>query len=169
MRTNAMNYSITIKKNWNDAHNNKQLTMPTIAWRTTCIESAHTAHLPQFVDDTHRTLMAQVLSAFTLHPWSSTWHTLLDSPSPLSTSSSFLLSVPVYLFHLELFPELHYTKVMANLRCSAAEESEDTLNAFTSLTGRGGRRRLARWWILAFSGDQTCGTAARRHGPCGAS
>ena len=24
---------------------------------------------------------------------------------------------------------------MANLRCSAAEESEDTLNAFTSLTG----------------------------------
>ena len=27
MRTNAMNYSITIKKNWNDAQNNKQLTM----------------------------------------------------------------------------------------------------------------------------------------------
>ena len=27
MRTNAMNYSITIKKNWNDAHNNKQLTV----------------------------------------------------------------------------------------------------------------------------------------------
>ena len=27
MRTNAMNYSITIKKNWNDAYNNKQLTM----------------------------------------------------------------------------------------------------------------------------------------------
>ena len=27
MRTNAMNYSITIKKNWKDAHNNKQLTM----------------------------------------------------------------------------------------------------------------------------------------------
>ena len=27
LRTNAMNYSITIKKNWNDAHNNKQLTM----------------------------------------------------------------------------------------------------------------------------------------------
>ena len=47
----------------------------------------------------------------------------------------FLLSVPVFLFHLELFPELHYTIVMANLRCSAAEESEDTLNAFISLTG----------------------------------
>ena len=32
-------------------------------------------------------------------------------------------------------PYLHYTIVMANLRCSAAEESEDTLNSFTSLTG----------------------------------
>ena len=48
----------------------------------------------------------------------------------------FLLSVSVFLFHLELFPELQYTKVMANnLRCSAAEESEDTLNVFHSLTG----------------------------------
>ena len=47
----------------------------------------------------------------------------------------FLLSVPVFLFHLELFFELHYTIVMANLRCSAAEESEDTLNSFTSHTG----------------------------------
>ena len=46
----------------------------------------------------------------------------------------FLLSVPVFLFHLELFLELHNTIVMANLRCSAAEESEDTLNSFTSLT-----------------------------------
>ena len=47
----------------------------------------------------------------------------------------FLLSVPVFLFHLELFTELLYTKCMAsNLRCSAAEESEDTLNVFHSLT-----------------------------------
>ena len=45
------------------------------------------------------------------------------------------MSVPVFLFHIELFLELHYTIVMANLRCSVAEESEDTLNAFTSLTG----------------------------------
>ena len=30
----------------------------------------------------------------------------------------FLLSVPVFLFHLELFPELLYTKDMANLRLS---------------------------------------------------
>ena len=78
--------------------------------------------------------MAQVLSAFTLHPWSSTWRTHLDSTSPFSSTSSSL-SVPVFLFHLELFLELHYTKVMANLRCSAAEESEDTLNVFISPTG----------------------------------
>ena len=78
--------------------------------------------------------MAQVLSAFTLpSAWSSTAH------SPCFDFSLFfflfLLSVTVFLFHLELFPELHYTKVMANLRCSAAEESEDTLNSFNSPTG----------------------------------
>ena len=78
--------------------------------------------------------MAQVLSAFTLHPWPSTWRTLFDSFLPFYFHL-FLLSVTVFLFHLELFPELHYTKVMANLRCSAAEESEDTLNSFTSPTG----------------------------------
>ena len=75
--------------------------------------------------------MAQVLSAFTLHPWSSTWRT-----SPFFFYL-FLLSVTVFLFHFELFLELHYTIVMVNLRCSAAEESEDTLNAFTSLTATG--------------------------------
>ena len=32
--------------------------------------------------------MAQVLSAFHFHPWSSTWCLLFDSTSPLSTSSS---------------------------------------------------------------------------------
>ena len=32
--------------------------------------------------------MAQVLSAFHLHTWSSSWAPLLDSTSPLSTSSS---------------------------------------------------------------------------------
>ena len=80
------------------------------------------------------TLMAQVLSAFTLHP--SHPHGAL-SLTRLSTFyfHFFLLSVPVFLFHLELFLELHYTIVMANLRCSAAEESEDTLNSFTSHTG----------------------------------
>ena len=40
-----------------------------------------------------------------------------------------------FLFYLELFPELLYTKDMANLRCSAAEESEDTYEVFNSPTG----------------------------------
>ena len=68
------------------------------------------------------------------HPRSSTWRTLFDSFLSFYFYL-FLLSVPVFLFHLELFFELHYTIVMANLRCSAAEESEDTLNSsFTSPT-----------------------------------
>ena len=79
------------------------------------------------------TLLAQVLSAFTLpSAWSSMAH------SPRFDFSLFfyffLLSVTVFPFHLELFLELLYTKVMANLRCSAAEESEDTLNVFISPT-----------------------------------
>ena len=74
--------------------------------------------------------MAQVLGAFAFIPWSSTWRTLLDSTAPLSTSSSSSCLSPSFLFHLELFLELHYTKVMANLRLSTATESEDTLNVF---------------------------------------
>ena len=80
--------------------------------------------------------MAQVLSAF-ITPICMDIHGAL-SLTRLSTFYFFLflLSVPVFLFHLELFPEVLNTKCMANnLRCSAAEESEDTLNAFTSLTG----------------------------------
>ena len=49
---------------------------------------------------------------------------------------TFLLSVFLFLFflfYLELFPELLYTKNMANLRHSAANESEDTY--FNSPTG----------------------------------
>ena len=79
----------------------------TIAWRT-CIESAHIAH----------------------------WH---GAPSLTRFAALyfflFLLSVSVFLFHLELFPELLHTKVMANLRLSTAKESEDTLNVFISPTG----------------------------------
>ena len=47
----------------------------------------------------------------------------------------FLLSVPFFLIHIELFPELRYTKCMANLRRSATNESEDTLDVFHPLTG----------------------------------
>ena len=78
--------------------------------------------------------MAQVLSAFTLP---SAWSSMAHSPGFDFSFffCLFLLPVPVFLFHLELFPELLHTKVMANLRCSAAEESEDTLNVFISPTG----------------------------------
>ena len=124
------NYSITSKTGTTRAPTSRpQSTTPmttltsTIAWRT-CTESARAAHLFHSCDClTLAHLMAQVLSAFHIHPWSSTWRTLFDSFLPVYFHL-FLLSVPVFLFHLEL---LHYTIVMANLRCSAAEESEDTL------------------------------------------
>ena len=57
----ATNYNITIKKNWNDAQQ----------------QAAHHARalFTVSVDDTHRTLMVQVLSAFTLpFAWSSMAH-----------------------------------------------------------------------------------------------
>ena len=83
---------------------------------------------------TPHTSLAQFLSAFTLHPWSSTWCTLLDSTSPFFLYFSFL-SFSVYFLHNELFLELDNPIVMASLRYSAAEESEGTLNASHSLTG----------------------------------
>ena len=108
------------------AHHARHICTSTDAWRT-CTETAR-IFVPQSVMIPAH-LMAQVLSAFTLHPWSSTWRILSDSTSPFFFYL-FLLSVTVFFFHLELFPELHYTKDMANLRCSAAEESEDTLNVW---------------------------------------
>ena len=48
----------------------------TDAWRT-CTETAR-IFVPQLMM-IHAHFMAQVLSAFTLHPWSSTWRTTLDS------------------------------------------------------------------------------------------
>ena len=106
----------------------------TDAWRT-CTEPARASFHSWFMM-IHAHLMAQVLSAFSyLHPWSSTWRTLFDSTSPFFFFL-FLLSVTVFFFHLELFTELLNTKYMANnLRCSAAEKSEDTLNVSTTHTG----------------------------------
>ena len=80
------------------------------------------------------TSLAQVLSAFTLHPRSYSWCVLLDSTSPFFLYFSFLSS-SVYFLHNELFLELDNPIVMASLRYSAAEESEDTLNASHSFTG----------------------------------
>ena len=80
------------------------------------------------------TSLAQVLSAFTLHPWSSKWRILFDSISPFFLFFSFL-PFSVYFLHNELFLELDNPIVMASLRYSAADESEDILNSFTSHTG----------------------------------
>ena len=69
--------------------------------------------------------MAQVLSAFALHPWSSTWHTLLfsscQSPSSSSTSSCSLSS----------------TARRSWQTCAAPLQKRvrTPLNSFTSLTG----------------------------------
>ena len=99
----------------------------TDAWRT-CTESARTAH-SSTVDDTAH-LMAQVLSAFIVI------HGHIHGRTSLTRFSAlyfflFLLSVTVFLFHLELFLELHYTKDMANCAVPLQKrEREDTLNVF---------------------------------------
>ena len=102
----------------------------TDAWRT-CTETARASST--VCDDTAH-LMTQVLSGIHIVTHGHIHGRISLTRFSLSTSSSSFLSVPVFLFYLELFPELLYTKVMANLRCSAAEESEDTLNAFISPT-----------------------------------
>ena len=82
--------------------------------------------------------MAQVLSAFHTHLHDHPcvrWLSLFDSTLSALYFFLFLLSVPVFLFHLELFPELLYTKDMANLRRSATNESEDTYDVFHPPTG----------------------------------
>ena len=78
--------------------------------------------------------MAQVLSPFIVIHGHIHGAFSLTRPLP-SSFTFFFLPFSVYLFHLELFLELDNPIVMANLRYSAAEESEDTLNSFNSLTG----------------------------------
>ena len=106
---------------------------PTIAWCTSCVELAHSAHCFTLDDDTAH-LMAQVLSN----------HIVISTPYMarslwLDLSLLPLLFLPVFLRLLplpELFLELDNPIVMARLRYSAADESEDTLNSFTSHTLR---------------------------------
>ena len=69
----------------------------------------------------HRTPLGSSSERIHSHPRSYPWAHLFDSVLPFYFHL-LLLSVPVFFFHLELFLELHYTIVMANLRCSAAEE-----------------------------------------------
>ena len=67
------------------------------------------------------------------HPRSYSWRVLFDSISPFFLYLSFL-PFSVFFLYPELFLELDNPIVMASLRYSAAEESEDTLNSFTSPT-----------------------------------
>ena len=104
----------------------------TIAWCTSCVESAHRAHCSTLDDDTAH-LMAQVLSNHIVISMSP-WRVLFDSISPFFLYWSFL-PFSVFFLYPELFLELDNPIVMASLRYSAADESEDTLNSFTSHTG----------------------------------
>ena len=143
----ATNYSIIINHNWNDAYN-KQLTkydtnddvdtvhlhlngrVAYMHWVCT-----HCVLVLQFWLSHASHSLAQVLSAFIVIHGHVHWRTSLIRFSTF-VLFLFLLSVSVFLFHLELFLELHYTKGMANLRCSAAEEGEDALNVFIPPTQR---------------------------------
>ena len=81
----------------------------------------------------HFTFHGSSSERFHIHPWSSTWRILFDSISPFFLYLSFL-PFSVFFLYPELFLELDNPTVMASLRYSAAEESEDTLNSFTSPT-----------------------------------
>ena len=67
------------------------------------------------------------------HPRSYSWRVPFHSISPFFIYFSFL-SFSVYFLFPELFLELDNPIVMASLRYSAAEESEDTLNSSASHT-----------------------------------
>ena len=69
------------------------------------------------------------------HPRSNSWAHLFDSFLRLSTSSSSSCLSPSSSSTSSCSLSSTTRSSMANLRCSAAEESEDTLNSFTSLTG----------------------------------
>ena len=134
-----------------NTHNNMQLTMRNkytnddvhtndcvvhiVRWACTKSALFHTVMTPH-------TSLAQVLSAFTLHPWSSTWRILFDSISPFFLFFSFL-PFSVYFLHNELFLELDNPIVMASLRYSASEKSEGMLNASHSFTQWAGNLRNA--------------------------
>ena len=131
----AMNYSITSKTGTTRTTSSSPSTTPmttltqctctsTDAWRT-CTESARIfVHSLWWYTHTFW-IKFWAPPSMVIHMARSLW---------LALSTFYLFLFLVFLFHLELFTELLYTKCMANLRCSAAEESEDTLNVFHSLT-----------------------------------
>ena len=107
---------------------------PTIAWCTSCVELAHSAHCSTLDDGTAH-FMAQVLSPFIVihghtHGAFSLTRSLPSSftfPSCLSPSTSSIPSCSL--------SSTTRSSLQVSLRYSAADESEDTLNSFTSHTG----------------------------------
>ena len=95
----------------------------TIAWCTSCVESAHRAHCSTLDDDTAH-LMAQVLSPFIVIHGHTHGAFSLTRYSPFFLYLSFLPFSVFFLYH-ELFLELDNPIVMASLRYSAADESEE--------------------------------------------
>ena len=134
----ATNCSITIKKNWNDAYNNKQLSKHNNVNTNDDVDFddcvaymhwvLHALRICSTVCDclTHRISWLKSWALSYLHPH--------GAPSLICFSTFFfflfLLSVSVFFFHFELFFEFHDTIVIEILRCSVGE-SEDTMNAFT--------------------------------------
>ena len=103
----------------------------TIAWGALCVERARRAH--SFTLDVVSHLIGSRSESCHNHLHSHPWAHLFDSPLPFY----FYLFFPVfsfYLLHSELYPELDNPIVMESLCYSAAQESEDTLNSFTSPT-----------------------------------
>ena len=98
-----------------------------------CAELAHSAHCST-PGDVISHLIGSSPEQTLCHPRSYPWAHLFDSLLSFYFHLSFL-SFSVYFLHSEQFPELGNPIVMASLRYSAAEESEDTLNSFTAHTG----------------------------------
>ena len=105
---------------------------PTIAWCTSCIRLADSAHSSTLDDDTAH-LIGSSSQSIHCHPRSYSWHVLFGSTSPFFLYL-FFLPFSVFFLYPELFLELDNRIVMAILRYSVAEESEDTMNSFTSHT-----------------------------------
>ena len=137
----ASNYSIITNNMWNvNTHNNMQLTkhdtnddvdfdncvVHTVRW---CV---HIERTDPHCDDTAHLIWLKFW-AVTLSSPCHPWRVLFDSISPFFFYFSFL-SFSVYFLHNELFLELDNPIVMANLRYSAAEKSEGTVNASHSFT-----------------------------------
>ena len=151
----------------------------TIAWCTSCIESAHSAHCSTLDDDTAH-LMAQVLSPFiVIHGHT---HGAFSLTLSLPSFTFSFLPFSVFFLYPELFLELDNPIVMASLRYSAAEESEDTLKLlYLSHMASGSDEHLCTPKFAGLDSDRSgpqppsnsrmcsrmiCRSQVRRHYPC---